>query len=64
MKLRKNAFVQCNPTKCDKCARYSTHRIQLSENCIWQWLCDDHTRMAMIAEANYQISNGRTLVVE
>lgn len=63
MRLAKNARVThsnlCDRCKDDRKTVASTHRIQLDENCVWQWLCDDHTRIAIINEANYQASIGQ-----
>ena len=67
MKLRKNA-KPCYDPMCDRCpkglrAKPSTHRIQVADDCIWQWLCDDHTRMAIIANSAYLASEARNIAL-
>lgn len=67
MIVRKNAKPCLDPS-CDRCRDVrrlvaSTHRVQVTANCSWQWLCDDHTRQAIIDDANWHARNGETFEV-
>lgn len=57
MKVRKNA-KPCYDPMCDRCDRHnklpSTHRVQITEDCIWMWLCDDHTNKVIADNKAYE----------